>query len=147
MGIKIHKKQKRNISYKKQIQCNNSCCNTLYQEPIRAPDCTHHRKTSRSVVQRYERGESEMRRLYSFTGSMISFSAVNPLLSSPSQLCPPSSVISLPFKGKKVYTPPPPLASPKYSSLINDVLLSRNNNNGNFICVFEWTIVNLATYR
>ena len=22
-----------------------------------------------------------------------------------------------------------------------------NNNNGNFICVFEWTIVNLATYR
>ena len=26
-------------------------------------------------------------------------------------------------------------------------VLTNNNNNGNFICVFEFTVVNLATYR
>ena len=72
-------------------------------------------------------------------------SSIKPPLSN----MPPPSVISPLFQGKKVYKPPPlpPLPSPKYSSLINDVLSSRNNNNANFICVFECTIVNLATYR
>ena len=27
------------------------------------------------------------------------------------------------------------------------IVFNNNNNNGNFICVFECTIVNLATYR
>ena len=29
----------------------------------------------------------------------------------------------------------------------NNNKINNNNNNGNFICVFECTIVNLATYR
>ena len=38
----------------------------------------------------------------------------------------------------------------KGSLSLRQDLKSNNNNNdnkGNFICVFEWTIVNLATYR
>ena len=31
--------------------------------------------------------------------------------------------------------------------LISNEVNLNNNNNGNFICVFECTIVNLATYR
>ena len=138
MGIKIHKKQKRNISYKKQIQCNNSCRNTLY------PSSQNIKKCCSKIWKGRERDETAVfiHRLYDFILGRKSS------IKLPLSIMPPPSVISLPFKGKKVYNPPPPpLAFPKYSSLINDVLSSRNNNNGKFICVFECTIVNLATYR
>ena len=31
--------------------------------------------------------------------------------------------------------------------IMKTIVFNNNNNNGNFICVFECTIVNLATYR
>ena len=34
-----------------------------------------------------------------------------------------------------------------HKGLFNPLWVSGNNNHGNFICVFECTIVNLATYR
>ena len=37
-----------------------------------------------------------------------------------------------------------PITWVNFTSFTN---VSNNNNNGNFICVFECTIVNLATYR
>ena len=95
MGIKIHKKQKRNISYKKQIQCNNSCRNTLY------PSSQNIKKCCSKIWKGRERDETAVfiHRLYDFILGRKS------AIKLPLSIMPPPSVISLPFKGKKVYTP------------------------------------------